>query len=255
MLKCIIVEDETLAQDVIRNHLARVGGLELVGVFRTAPEALPLIENGEVDILFLDIRLPGMSGLHFLRTLTDPPLVVLTTAYAEYALESYEFNVIDYLLKPISFERFSKAVNKILDGRLYSAPTTAGHPPTAGAPATLDQPAPGAASIAVPPAGDHIFIKSNSKFFRVDYQEILYVQGMKDYLKIHTPDFTLVTHQTMNDLEKLLPARHFIRVHRSYLVAVRQIRSIYGNTIELGKVSIPIGVNYKEAVMELVGRK
>lgn len=227
MLKCIIVEDETLAQDVIRNHLARMTGqLELAGVYRTAPEALPALQSGEIDVLFLDIRLPGMSGIHFLRTLADPPLVVLTTAYAEYALESYEFNVIDYLLKPISFERFFKAVSKILDGRLYSAP-----------------------------AGDHIFIKSNSKFFRVDFSEIMYVQGMKDYLKIHTPDFTLVTHQTMNEIEKLLPSRQFIRVHRSYLVAVRHIRTIYGNTIELGKVAIPIGVNYKDAVMELVGRK
>jgi DNA-binding LytR/AlgR family response regulator len=264
LLKCIIVEDETLAQDVIRNHLARIGGLELIGVFRTAPEALPLLESAEVDIMFLDIRLPGMSGLHFLRTLTDPPLVVLTTAYAEYALESYEFNVIDYLLKPISFERFSKAVNKILDGRLYPAPAVA--QPASGAPA--DQPAvsePGSgASAGIPgtpadqpviPAGDHIFIKSNSKYFRVDFQEIVYVQGMKDYVRIHAADFTLITHLTMNELEKLLPPRLFIRVHRSYLVAVRQIRSIYGNTIELGKIEIPIGVNYKEAVMELVGRK
>lgn len=248
MLKCIIVEDETLAQDVIRNHLARIGGLELIGVFRTAPEAVPLIESGEVDILFLDIRLPGMSGLHFLRTLSDPPLVVLTTAYAEYALESYEFNVIDYLLKPISFERFSKAVNKILDGRLYPAAAVGQSAAPVAFPAVAaDQPAVS--------AGDHIFIKSNSKFFRVDFTEILYVQGMKDYLKIHTPDFTLITHQTMNDLEKLLPPRLFIRVHRSYLVAVRQIRSIYGNTIELGKVEIPIGVNYKDAVMDLVGRR
>lgn len=232
MLKCIIVEDEILAQDVIRNHIDRMGGLELAGVYRTAPEALPALQSGEIDVLFLDIRLPGMSGLHFLRTLTDPPLVVLTTAYAEYALESYEFNVIDYLLKPISFERFSKAVNKLLDGRLYPAGP---QPP--------------------PPAGDHIFIRSNSKFFRVGFSEIMYVQGMKDYLKIHTPDFTLVTHQTMNDIEKLLPSRLFIRVHRSYLIAVRHIRAIYGNTIELGKVSIPIGVNYKDAVMELVGRR
>jgi DNA-binding LytR/AlgR family response regulator len=270
LLKCIIVEDETLAQDVIRNHLARIGGLELVGVFRTAPEAVPLLSGGEVDILFLDIRLPGMSGLHFLRTLLDPPLVVLTTAYAEYALESYEFNVIDYLLKPISFERFSKAVNKILDGRLYPA-AVVGQASTPDQPAVIsgrgsvsgsvtDTPvafsgAAGAPDQPAVPAGDHIFIKSNSKFFRVDFAEILYVQGMKDYLKIHTPDFTLITHQTMNDLEKLLPPRLFIRVHRSYLVAVRQIRSIYGNTIELGKVEIPIGVNYKDAVMELVGRK
>lgn len=254
MLKCIIVEDETLAQDVIRNHLARIGQMELIGVFRTGPEALPVLESGDVDVLFLDIRLPGMSGLHFLRTLTDPPLVVLTTAYAEYALESYEFNVIDYLLKPISFERFSKAVNKILDGRLYSFPLSSSD----GRPADESRSTDGTRAIDGPVSpiqGDHIFIKSNSKFFRVDFSEILYVQGMKDYLKIHTPDFTLITHQTMNELEKLLPSRLFIRVHRSYLVALRHIRSIYGNTIELGKVSIPIGVNYKEAVMELVGRK
>jgi two-component system response regulator LytT len=228
LLKCIIVEDETLAQDVIRAHLSRIGGMELVGVYRTAPEAKTALDGRDVDVLFLDIRLPGMSGLHFLRTLPDPPLVVLTTAYAEYALESYEFNVIDYLLKPISFERFAKAVNKILDGRLYSPPG---------------------------PQGDHIFIKSNSKFFRVNFSEILYIQGMKDYLKIVTPDFTLVTHQTMNEMEATLPARQFIRVHRSWLVALRHIRAIYGNSIELGKVTIPIGVNYKELVMNLVGKK
>jgi DNA-binding LytR/AlgR family response regulator len=227
------VEDEVLAQDVIRNHLARIGQMELLGVYRTAPEAMVALERLEVDVLFLDIRLPGMSGLHFLRSLSDPPLVVLTTAYAEYALESYEFNVIDYLLKPISFERFSKAVNKILDGRLYSLAST---PVEA-----KDE--------------DHIFIKSNSKFFRVDFAEILYVQGMKDYLKLFTPDFTLVTHHTMNEMEKTLPSRQFLRVHRSYIVAIKHIRAIYGNSIELGKVTIPIGVNYKDTVMDLVGRK
>jgi two-component system response regulator LytT len=227
------VEDEVLAQDVIRNHLARIGQMELLGVYRTAPEAMVALERLEVDVLFLDIRLPGMSGLHFLRSLSDPPLVVLTTAYAEYALESYEFNVIDYLLKPISFERFAKAVNKILDGRLYSLAST---PVEA-----KDE--------------DHIFIKSNSKFFRVDFAEILYVQGMKDYLKLFTPDFTLVTHHTMSEMEKTLPSRQFLRVHRSYIVAIKHIRAIYGNSIELGKVTIPIGVNYKDTVMDLVGRK
>jgi DNA-binding LytR/AlgR family response regulator len=236
LLKCIIVEDETLAQDVIKSHLERIDAIELVGTYRTAPEALTALQTLEVDFIFLDIRLPGMSGLHFLRSLPDPPLVVLTTAYAEYALESYEFNVIDYLLKPISFERFSKAVSKILDGRLYAVPGAGREPGPL-------------------PSGDHIFIRSNSKFFRVNFSEILYVQGMKDYLKVHTPEYTLVTHQTMNELERTLPARQFIRVHRSYVVAVRHIRAIYGNSIELGKVTIPIGVNYKEAVMELVGRR
>ena len=214
--------------------------MELVGVFRTGPEAMDALGALDVDVIFLYIRLPGMSGLHFLRGLTDPPLVVLTTAYAEYALESYEFNVIDYLLKPISFERFSKAVNKLLDGRLYAG--TGGRGMADAEEVSL-------------PKGDHIFVKSNSKFFRVSFSEILYVEGMKDYLKIHTPDYTLVTHQTMNELEKLLPARLFIRVHRSYLVALGHIRSIYGNSIELGKVTIPIGVNYKEVVMGLIGKK
>lgn len=233
MLKCIIVEDEVLAQDVLKSHLAHLGSLELVGVYRNALEAEQALKSQEVDIMFLDIRLPGMTGLQFLSSLKDSPLVVLTTAYAEYALESYEFNVIDYLLKPISFERFSRAVNKILDNRLFSA----------------------AAKEADLYSNDHIFIRSNSKFFRVNFSEILYVQGSRDYLKIHTPDYSLITHQTMNDLEKSLPARQFIRVHKSYIVALRHIRSIYGNSIELGKTTIPIGVSYKDAVMNLIGRK
>lgn len=232
MIKCIIVEDETLAQDVIKSHLQQLGRWELMGVYRNAPEAMEALNNMEIDVMFLDIRLPGMSGLNFLRSLQDPPLVVLTTAYAEYAVESYEFSVIDYLLKPISYERFSRAVDKIEDGRLFSQ-------------AGKEQER----------QGNHIFIKSNSKFFKVNFSEIVYVQGMKDYLKIHTPEYTLVTHQTMNELEKLLPARQFIRVHKSYIIAISHIRSIYGNSIELGKVTIPIGINYKESVMTLVGRR
>ena len=233
MIKCIIVEDETLAQDVIKSHLSQISGWELVGVCRNAPEALEALNTLEVDVMFLDIRLPGMSGLNFLRTLSDPPLVVLTTAYAEYAVESYEFSIIDYLLKPISFERFSKAAEKIMEGRLFS-------------PARKEQ---------EKPTGDHIFIKSNSKFFKVNFSEILYVEGMKDYLKIHTAEYTLVTHQTMNELEKTLPPRQFLRVHKSYIVALGHIRAIYGNSVELGKVTIPIGINYKETVMNLIGKK
>jgi DNA-binding LytR/AlgR family response regulator len=233
LLKCIIVEDEVLAQDVLKSHLAQLGSLELVGVYRNALEAESALASREVDIMFLDIRLPGMTGLQFLSGLKESPLVVLTTAYAEYALESYEFNVIDYLLKPISFERFSRAVGKILDNRLFSA----------------------AAKEADVFSEDHIFIRSNSKFFRVNFSEILYVQGSRDYLKIHTPDYSLITHQTMNDLERSLPPRQFIRVHKSYIVALRHIRTIYGNSIELGKTTIPIGVSYKDAIMTLVGRK
>lgn len=231
MIKCIIVEDETLAQEVIQSHLQRIDQFELVGICRNAQDALEALKTLEVDVMFLDIRLPGMTGLHLLRLLPDPPLVVLTTAYAEYALESYEFSVIDYLLKPISFERFSKAVNKITDGRLFSNPSPGGS------------------------AQDHIFIKSNSKFFKVNFQEILYVQSMKDYLKIHTPEYTLVTHQTMNELERSLPARQFIRVHKSYIVALAHIKTIYGNSVELGNTTIPIGISYKDAIMAMIRKK
>ncbi len=233
MIKCIIVEDETLAQDVIKDHLGKIKEFKLVGAYRNALEAMEALRSKEVDVMFLDIYLPGMTGLDMLRSLADPPLVVLTTAYAEYALESYEFSVIDYLLKPISFERFSKAVNKIKEGRLFSQ-------------VGREQ---GRQS------QDHIFIKSNNKFFKVNFSEIIYIEGMKDYLKIHTSEYTLVTHQTMNDMEKILPASQFIRVHKSYIIALGQIRTIYGNSIELGKTTIPIGINYKENVMNLISRR
>ena len=229
MIKCIIVEDERLAQNVIQSHLKRIPQFELVGICNNALEAKEILNNQLVDLIFLDIQLPGMDGLNFLKTLQEPPAVILTTAYAEYALESYEFNVIDYLLKPISFERFSKAVNKIIEGKILTQPAKF--------------------------ESDHIYIKSGSKFFKVDFSEIIYVEGMKDYLKIFTTDATLVTHQTMNEMEKLLPSKLFIRVHKSYIVSLARIKSIYGNNIETTKLTIPIGVNYKEKVMQLTGKK
>jgi DNA-binding LytR/AlgR family response regulator len=233
LIKCIIVEDESLAQDVIKNHLQKVDRFELIGVYRTAPEALEALNTKEIDVMFLDIRLPGMTGLNFLRSLPNPPLVVLTTAYSEYALESYEYNVIDYLLKPISFERFSKTINKIVDGKLFTQVTNE------------QNRAP----------GDHIFIKSNSKFFKINFSEIIYIEGMKDYLKIHTAENTLITHQTMSDMEKILPSAKFIRIHKSYIVAVTHIKAIYGNSVEMEKATIPIGINYKEKVMNFISRK
>jgi two-component system, LytTR family, response regulator len=232
LIKCIIVEDEVLAQNVIQSHLQKVDRFELVGVCNNALEAKEVLNKLEVDLIFLDIQLPGMTGLNFLRSLANPPLVVLTTAYAEYALESYEFSVIDYLLKPISFERFSKTVNKIVEGRLFTQPKEKDNS-----------------------SNDHIFIKSNSKFFKVNFSEVIYIESMKDYLKIHTAEYNLVTHQTMNDMEKILPAKQFMRVHKSYIVAIAQIKSIYGNSVEMEKATIPIGINYKEKVMNLIGRK
>lgn len=232
MIKCIIVEDEELARDVIQRHLAQLSQFQLLGSFRSASDAMETLKSGEVDCMFLDIRLPGMSGLKLLESLEEPPLVVLTTAYAEYALESYDFSVVDYLLKPISFERFAKAAQKVVDGltsvREVELPGT--YP-------------------------EHIFIKSSGKFFKVNFSEIIYVEGMKDYLKVHTAYSVLITHQTLTDLEKALPPWKFLRIHRSYIVAVAFIRAIYGNSVEIGKAILPIGTVYKDAVMNFIGRK
>ena len=231
MIRCIIVEDEELAQDVIISHLKHFHQFELVGVYRNARDAENGLRQQPVDLMFLDIHLPGMTGLHFLQTLKDPPLVVLTTAHREYALESYEFSVIDYLLKPISLERFTKAIQKISGGRLYNQVSD---------------------SVSAP---DHIFIRSNSRFFRVNFSEILFIEGMKDYLKIHTPEFRLITHQTMGEMEKQLPSKQFIRIHKSYIVSIANIKAIQSNAIELTGKVLPIGNLYKDAVMMLLNKK
>lgn len=233
MIKCIIVEDETLAQHVLQGHLQKIDRLELVATCNNALEAREVLNKQDVDLMFLDIQLPGMTGLNFLRSLTNPPLVVLTTAYGEYAVESYEYNIIDYLLKPVSFERFCKTINKIVDGGLFTEVTKV--------------------KDSLP--ADHIFVKSNSKFFKVNFSEIIYIEGMKDYLKIHIAGYNLVTLRTMNEMEKILPAKQFIRVHKSYIIAVAHIKSIYGNSIEMENKTIPIGVIYKDKVMHLINKR
>jgi DNA-binding LytR/AlgR family response regulator len=234
LIRCIIIEDERLAQDVIKSHLQKVADrFTLVGTYRNAPEAKEALEKEEVDLIFLDIQLPGMTGLNFLRSLSDPPLVVFTTAYPEYALESYEFNVIDYLLKPVSFERFSKTIDKIMDGKIFQTP----------------------ASEVKSFNREHIFIRSNSKFFRISFADIIYIEGMKDYLKIHTTEHIIITHQTMGEMENILPAGQFIRIHKSYIVAFARIRAVFGNSVEMEKATLPIGLNYKEKIMLLIAGK
>jgi len=234
LIRCIIIEDERLAQDVIKSHLQKAADrFSLVGVYRNAPEARDALEKEEVDLIFLDIQLPGMTGLNFLRSLTNPPLVVFTTAYPEYALESYEFNVIDYLLKPVSFERFSKTIDKIIDGKIFRTP----------------------ANEIQPFYREHIFIRSNSKFFRISFADIIYVQGMKDYLKIHTAEHVIITHQTMGEMESILPADKFIRIHKSYIVAFAHIKAVFGNSVEMEKALLPIGLVYKERIMGFIAGK
>ena len=233
MIKCIIIEDERLAQDVIKNHLQRSGRFDLLGTYRNAPEAKEALERETVDLIFLDIQLPGMTGLNFLRSLSNPPLVVFTTSYPEYALESYEFNVIDYLLKPVSYERFSKTIDKIIDGKIFKTPNVEIK--------TVNR--------------DHIFIRSEGKFFRIRFSDIIYIEGMKDYLKIHSTEHVIVTHQTMIDMENILPGSNFIRIHKSYIVSITHIKAVFGNSVDMGQTQLPIGLNYKERIMRFVTGK
>jgi DNA-binding LytR/AlgR family response regulator len=233
LIRCIIIEDERLAQDVIKNHLQRSGRFDLLGTYRNAPEAKEALERDAVDLIFLDIQLPGMTGLNFLRSLSNPPLVVFTTSYPEYALESYEFNVIDYLLKPVSYERFSKTIDKIIDGKIFKTPNT--EIKTANR--------------------DHIFIRAEGKFFRISFSDIIFIEGMKDYLKIHTTEHVIVTHQTMTDMENILPGHHFIRIHKSYIVSIAHIKAVFGNSVDMGQTQLPIGLNYKEKIMSFVTGK
>jgi len=233
LIKCIIIEDERLAQDVIKNHLQRSGRFDLLGTYRNAPEAKEALERESVDLIFLDIQLPGMTGLNFLRSLSNPPLVVFTTSYPEYALESYEFNVIDYLLKPVSYERFSKTIDKIIDGKIFKTPSVEIK--------TVNR--------------DHIFIRAEGKFFRISFSDIIYIEGMKDYLKIHSTEHVIVTHQTMIDMENILPGNNFIRIHKSYIVSIAHIKAVFGNSVDMGQMQLPIGLNYKERIMRFVTGK
>jgi DNA-binding LytR/AlgR family response regulator len=233
LIRCIIIEDERLAQDVIKNHLERSGRFDLLGTYRNAPEAKEALERETVDLIFLDIQLPGMTGLNFLRSLSNPPLVVFTTSYPEYALESYEFNVIDYLLKPVSYERFSKTIDKIIDGKIFKTPNLEIR--------TVNR--------------DHIFLRSEGKFFRIPFSDIIYIEGMKDYLKIHSTELVIVTHQTMIDMENILPGNNFIRIHKSYIVSIAHIKAVFGNSVDMGKTQLPIGLNYKERIMSFVTGK
>lgn len=229
MLKCIIVDDEPLAQEVLENYVQRLGGeMKLMKKCSNALDAFESLHNERIDLLFLDIQMPVIDGLSFLKSLKNPPAVILTTAYPNHALEGFELDVVDYLLKPISFERFLKAVNKVIEQRkaLINGEANA----------------------------DYMFVKVDSKLVKVNYADIIYIEGMKDYLKIFVKERPLVVHQTMKKIEDLLPKNKFIRVHKSYIISIGAVNSIVGNFIEINGKEIPIGANYKEHLLNMVSK-
>lgn len=229
-LKCLIVDDEELAIKVLQKYIATVPTLELTGSCDNAMQAISFLHNHKVDLLFLDINMPEMSGLEMLKTLNDPPRVILTTAHSEYALESYEYGVVDYLLKPIKLERFIKAINTVAG--LYNIK-----------PADREE------------SPKFIFIKEEHITHKVDCTDILYVEAYGNYLKIYTKDKTYVQRETMNNIQKRLPDDLFIRVHKSYIINLSQLTKISGNVLFINSVEIPLGSIYKLALQQRINQQ
>jgi two-component system, LytTR family, response regulator len=232
-LNCVIIEDEPLARNLMTEYVRKVPELNLLNAFSNPLEALEALRTLSVDLLFLDVQMPEITGISLLKVLKKRPLVVLTTAYSEYALEGYELDVADYLLKPITFERFLKSVDKIMQ-RLEAEPK---HVITT----TENSPSP-----------TFVFVKDGTKLVKIQLDEILYVEGLKDYVTIHTTHQKITTLQRMKALEEQLPADKFIRIHNSYIVALNAIEVVQKNEVEIKGSTLPIGDTFKKSFKEFI---
>jgi DNA-binding LytR/AlgR family response regulator len=234
-LKCLIVEDEPLARSLLTEYVRKVPYLELVEACSSPLAAIELLHKNSIDILFLDIQMPEITGITLLKTLQKKPLVILTTAYSEYALESYELDVLDYLLKPVTFERFLKSVDKATQRLMVKVN------PVQAESQTVSEPAP-----------PFVFVKDGTKLVKVRFDDILYVEGLKDYVTIHTKQQKIVTLQRLKALEEQLPANKFIRIHHSYIVALEAINTVHKGEVQIGNALLPISDSYKKAFKEFI---
>jgi DNA-binding LytR/AlgR family response regulator len=229
VIRCLIADDELIAHQILEQYILQTPGLMLVAKCRNALEAFAKLEQHAIDLIFLDIEMPLVNGITFLKTLTNPPKVIFTTAYANYALEGYDLNVTDYLLKPFSYERFVKAVEKV---KQVIQPAT-GTIPT-------DQ-----------EVNNFLLIKEKEGLMKIAYDDILYIEASRDYMKVFTTSGQHLVHQTMKKLEESLPGDRFIRTHKSFIVALRQIKLLKTDGVVLmNKTEIPVSINYADQVKE-----
>jgi DNA-binding LytR/AlgR family response regulator len=221
-IKCVIIDDESLAIQVIEDHLKNFDNIEVVGTFNNPLKAYRILEEEKVGVIFLDINMPQMSGFTFIENLNHKPLIVITTAYREYAVKSFELNVLDYLVKPIPFNRFLKAMNKVYQ-QIYLNSSSNDE--------SLQQ-------------EPHIFLKVNKKLIKINFNDILYVESLKDYIKVITKLGDYVVHKSLTAITEELPQSNFIRIHRSFTISINKIEAVEGNTVEISSKKIPIGRNY-----------
>lgn len=240
MINVIIVDDEPLALDVLETYIEKIPDLNLITKCSNALEANAALKEHDVDLMFLDIQMPQLTGIDFLRTLAKPPKVIFTTAYANYAVEGFELNAVDYLLKPISLDRFMKAVNKAQEQ------------------INLERKDASTAVSSDSEGEDFIFVKADKKLIKVNYKDIVYIEGLKDYVIIRLNNTRIITLQTMKSLEQKLPVSIFKRIHRSYIVNIQSIQAIQGNMVEVIEKNqakhLPIGKNYREELLEIINK-
>lgn len=228
---CIIVEDEPLAQNVLKKYIGEHPTLDLIAVCNDALEAQSIFTQQNIDLIFLDINLPKLSGINFIKTLPRPPLVIFTTAYPEFAVEGFELNAVDYLLKPFSFERFLKAVNKAFEKLNTTNQSNDGNKAT------------------------FIFLKADKKIHKVDLDSIHFIEAIGDYMKVVTDTGQLIINETMKKLQEELPVKSFIRVHKSFIISRNKIKFIEGNYVQVEDKSIPIGTTYRNEVLANIEKK
>lgn len=233
MLKCLAIDDEPLALELLEDNISKVPYLQLISGCNNPLQAMQILQNEEVDLIFLDIQMPGLTGLQFIKTIQDKPMFILITAYEKYALEGYDLDVVDYLVKPVSLERFIKACNKAWE--LYQLKTkkfSAGEQP------------------------NYFFINADYSLVKVIFTDIMWIEGLKDYLKIHLKSTSkpLVARITMKLIEEQLPANMFTRVQKSFIISKEHITSIRKNSVFINDIEIPVGDNYKNAIASLTGK-
>ena len=243
MIRCLVIDDEPPALAILADYISQVPFLTLAGTTTDPIEGLTWVQQGRADLVFLDIQMPRLTGLQFLKLAGHRARVVLTTAYPEHALAGYENDVVDYLLKPIAFERFLKAAHK----------TLALLPPVATLPLPVAPAAPVPAPV-VPPAPNHLFVKGDTKnkYLRINYADILYVEGLNNYVLLHLPHERIATYQTLRELAEILPQPPFMRVHKSYIVSLDHVRLLDGNTLYVHDKLIPVSDTYREALYRVV---
>jgi DNA-binding LytR/AlgR family response regulator len=230
-MNCLVVDDEPLALNIIAQYIGQLPYLHLVGTCRDAASAMRILSENKVDLMFLDIEMPQLNGLDFVNLLKDPPKVIFTTAYRQYAVESYEANAVDYLVKPVSLDRFVKAVQRAKGGTAATAEVAPVLP----------------ASEAV------IFVKSDKKVYRLPLSTITYIESFKDYLVVHTMTGEAIqTYQPISNMEKLLPSEQFLRIHRSYIISIAHLHSFSATWVRVGELELPIGRQFREQVQQFL---